>query len=543
MIKKTTQLFDDAYSIKAQTKTKTGTEISGYAQQVNAGFANSDLIRQAGTRKAGIEVRQKVGEHVQASYRFDRQRATDPDNTAGVFVTSPRENKSHTAQVKAEYGQYLGVAEFRNQNADPYTAAERSLTTALDDVQFGNAAAGKLGYKVYPELMPYAKVQTSWGGTNEPNHQFGGGVEATVLKGKGTVRVEELAGTIGDSTLLGFDVKTSETASVYTSLRTGPDPQGDGRAMSTTIGSSQQLNSKSRFYTERELASYRQGERQSNILGYDTKLNDQWGVGVSFERAHIYDITEINSHRNAAAAEVSYLEKDFLKIISRYELRYDGQSEDRIHWFFRDTIDWKINQDYSFAARFNRSDTNHFSDSAFVTDGSFTELNVGLAYRPVRHNRLNVLTRYTWLNEIGAKSQFDTPDIFGIDAEESAHIFGVEFGFEALPPFLGLVEKFAYRRTSLEAEGDRFYIGNFLWANRLNFHIIRKWDLALEYRMLWDVELLEAMKHGALIELDREIKDYIRFGIGYNFTDFDDDLRSLNDFSAHGFFTRVSGKF
>ena len=61
--------------------------------------------------------------------------------------------------------------------------------------------------------------------------------------------------------------------------------------------------------------------------------------------------------------------------------------------------------------------------------------------------------------------------------------------------------------------------------------------------MLWDVELLEAMKHGALIELDREIKDYIRFGIGYNFTDFDDDLRSLNDFSAHGFFTRVSGKF
>ena len=54
---------------------------------------------------------------------------------------------------------------------------------------------------------------------------------------------------------------------------------------------------------------------------------------------------------------------------------------------------------------------------------------------------------------------------------------------------------------------------------------------------------MDAMKHGALIEIDREIAEYMRFGVGYNFTDFDDDLRSLNDFSANGFFTRVSGKF
>ncbi|MBI4368244.1 MAG: hypothetical protein HY588_02510, partial [Candidatus Omnitrophica bacterium] len=115
--------------------------------------------------------------------------------------------------------------------------------------------------------------------------------------------------------------------------------------------------------------------------------------------------------------------------------------------------------------------------------------------------------------------------------------------YEVLPPFLGLVEKFAYRRSSIGAEGDNFYIGNFLWINRFNFHVVRKWDLALEYRMLWDTELLEAMKHGVLVELDREILEYIRFGVGYNFTDFDDDLRSLNDFSAQGFFTRISGKF
>ena len=543
VIKKTTQLFDDAYLIKAETKLKTRTEVSGYAQQINAGFANADLIRQAGTRKAGIEIRQKAGEHVQMSYRFDRQKATDPDNTANLFVTSPEEQKVHTAQVKMDYDKYLAIAEYRSQRADTYSERDRAMTNALDDVAFGNALALKAGYRVYPDLMPYAKAQTSFGGKREPNHQFGAGVEATVLKGKGTVYIEEMAGTIGDSTQLGFNVRTSDTANVYSSLRTGPDPEGQGRELSTTIGSSSQVNSKSRFYSEREVSSFRTGERLSNILGYDTKLNERWSTGVSFERGFIRDITEINSHRNAGALEVSYVDRDILKIVSRYELRYEGALEDRIQWLFRDTVDWKLSEDYRFSARLNRSDTNHFSASAFRTDASFTEFNMGLAYRPVRHNRLNVLTRYTWLEDVGAESQFNTPDIFGIETEETAHIFGLEFGYDLLPSLLGLVEKAAYRRSSITAEGDSFYIGHFLWVHRFNFHVVRKWDLALEYRMLWDLELLDSMKHGALVELDREIMNYIRFGVGYNFTDFDDDLRTLNDFSAHGIFTRVSGKF
>ena len=542
-VKKANQLFDDALLIKAETKAKTGTEFSGYAQQIEPGFSNTDSIRQAGTRKAGVEVRQKAGEFVQLSYRFDVQKATDEENKSDVFVTSPEESKTQTVQAKADYDQYLAIAEYRNQTVDLYGPAQRDLNTALDDIQFANAVAGKFGYRVYPDLMPYAKAQTTWGGTGAPNHQFGGGVEAKVLKGKGTVRLEELAGRIGDSTQLSFDVQTTETNRVYTNFRTGPDAEGLGRRLSTTIGSSSQINAKSRFYSERELSTYRTGERMANIMGYDTKLTDKWGAGLSFERSHLYDIKEVNTNRNAGALEISYLDKEFLKMISRYELRYDGMGEDRIHWLFRDTIDWKINPDYSAALRFNRSDTHQATAHAFVTDGSFTELNAGLAYRPVRHNRLNVLTRYTWLEDISPKAQFDTPDIFGIPIKERAHIFGLEFGLEALPPWLGLVEKLAYRRSTLEAEGEAFDMSHFLWANRLNFHVARKWDLALEYRLLWDFELLEAMKHGALVELDREIMDYIRFGIGYNFTDFEDDLRSLNDFSAHGFFTRVSGKF
>lgn len=540
-IKKANRLFDDAYLIKAQTKLKTHTEVSGYVQEVNPGFSNADLIRQAGTRKTGIEVRQDAGEHVELRYRFDTQKSTDPENRSGVFVTSPEESRTHSAQIKAGYDNYVVTAEYRNQNADIYPLSTRSLTTALDDVQFKNAGSVKAGYQVTEDVMPYVKAQIAASGA--ANHQFGGGVEAKVMEGKGMVRLEEMVGNIGDTTKLSFEVPTSETNKVYTTLSTGPSVDGRDRVMTTTIGSSTQLNSKSRFYSERDYSTYRGGEREASVIGYDTRLGDRWGMGSSFERSQLRDITEVNSHRNSAAAELSYVDRDVLKWISRYELRFDNGSEDRIHWLFRDTLDWKLSDVVRFSARFNRSDTNRFTEESFRTDAAFTELNLGLAYRPVQDNRFNALTRYTWLSEKGAQKQFDTPDMFGIEVDESAHIFAVEFGYAALPPYVDMVQKVAYRRTSLEAEGDTFYVGNLLWVNRFNFHVIRKWDFIFEYRMLWGFELLEDLKQGVLLELDREILDYVRLGVGYNFTHFDDELRFLNDYSRHGLLTRVSGKF
>jgi hypothetical protein len=61
--------------------------------------------------------------------------------------------------------------------------------------------------------------------------------------------------------------------------------------------------------------------------------------------------------------------------------------------------------------------------------------------------------------------------------------------------------------------------------------------------MLWQFDALETLRHGALFEIDRELYDYVRLGAGYNFTDFDDDLRKTNDYNSHGPFVRLTGKF
>ena len=67
--------------------------------------------------------------------------------------------------------------------------------------------------------------------------------------------------------------------------------------------------------------------------------------------------------------------------------------------------------------------------------------------------------------------------------------------------------------------------------------------LRFEYRALWQFDAARTLRHGALVEVDRELYDYVRLGAGYNFTDFDDDLIRENDFDTHGPFVRLTGKF
>ena len=45
---------------------------------------------------------------------------------------------------------------------------------------------------------------------------------------------------------------------------------------------------------------------------------------------------------------------------------------------------------------------------------------------------------------------------------------------------------------------------------------------------------------GALTGLSRYIGDHLKIGLGYNFTDFSDDLTDLN-YESHGFFLNLNG--
>ena len=67
-------------------------------------------------------------------------------------------------------------------------------------------------------------------------------------------------------------------------------------------------------------------------------------------------------------------------------------------------------------------------------------------------------------------------------------------------------------------------------------------DIGAEYRILVQ-KLADDRKDGYLVEGMYHIQKYLTLGLGYNFTDFSDDLTSRNDYSVKGFFIRIIGKF
>lgn len=545
-IEKSTQLFDGAWLVKGESKPLKGTDISGYVQKLSRGFSNADLISQKADHKYGVELRQKLGEDLGATYRLDQIKESH-DQRFPVL-------QNQIAQLKYDNSKYLGILEYRNEKADVTSQTMRGLEHVFDRQEYENGFGAKLGYHLDNGWTPYVKGQATNGG--KPNNQIGGGLEA-VIAGKGTLRVEEMVGNLGDSTLIGFERQVDEKTNVYSNIRTSPNLDGLGEGISTTIGSSYNVNEESRFHSEREVSSYARGEKAGDLAGYDIALTDKWNLGISGERSRIRDLkdeTEIKDHpdvqndylnveRNAGALEIGYLDKELLKLISRFELRLDRGDVNRNQWLTSNSLEWKLNSDYRFLAKVNKSMTIRTSDEGNL-DGDFLEMNVGLAYRPVQHNKLNVLTRYTWLQDVGVPGQFNNSDHSGVEVDEASHIFGVE-GVYDFSRYLGYAQKFGYKMGTLESsvDGNQLNLGTFLTVSRLNFHITRKWDLAVEYRVRMDHRLVDAMQNGFLFEIDRELLEYMRFGVGYNFTDFSDDLRQSNSYNSHGFFSRVSGKF
>ncbi len=543
-VKKSSELIDGAWSIRAESQPIKGTQISGYAQQLNQGFSNADSISQKGAAKAGLELRQQLAKNTTASYRYDRIHEGELAATPSTAV--------HALQTKYDDGKYLGIAEYRHSEFDISPGeSKRGFEPVFEREEFNNGFGTKLGYRLENGWLPYFKGQVTEGG--KPNHQIGGGIEASILN-KGTLRYEQMVGSLGESATLAFDRQVDERTSVYNQIKTGQGADDLGRGISTTIGSSYQVNGDSRLYTERESSTYERGAKTGDIAGYDIRLSDKWNFDISGERSRIRDFkdeTGIKDHpdvaqgfynveRTAGAIELSYLDPELLKIINRLESRFDRGNLRRRQWVSSHSAEWKINPDYTFSARANKSITRRTSGGG-NDDGDFIELNTGVAYRPVSHNRLGILTRYTWLRDIGLIGQFETDDHVGIQADEASQIFGIEGAYD-LTSWLGLVQKFGYKMGQLRTYSlpEWVTIGTYLSVTRLNFHITRKWDIAAEYRIRLDHRALDTSQQGLLFEIDREFYNYVRLGMGYNFTDFSDDLRQSNSYDHHGWFTRIT---
>jgi hypothetical protein len=100
---------------------------------------------------------------------------------------------------------------------------------------------------------------------------------------------------------------------------------------------------------------------------------------------------------------------DRLKIASALEYRVDdtehpdaGTSK-RTTWLLKKSLRYQLSPDWRMIGKFNYAQSE--SSLGAVYDGNYTEAVLGYAYRPVRHDRLNALLKYTYFYNLPAADQ------------------------------------------------------------------------------------------------------------------------------------------
>lgn len=540
---------ENAFLIKAESKPLENLETSGYIQGVDPGFSNDHLGSQEGLRKYGFANRLKLTDDFYLRHRYDVsdiENELQPTQLLGFSVPYER-LRTHSLQAVFDNHEWLAEAEYRNQVIDipdiVYTP------TFLSEIPFRDGIAAKLGYHFNDKLLPYLRGQVGF--NDKENHQIGVGVRYQITQSIFGF-IEQMFGNIGDSTKFGFEKYKDNTRS-YASLKMLDFGNGV-QNFATTIGSSHSLSDRSRIYSEKEYSSYGgQQNGYADIIGYDKQINDHWGFEAKGERRHLDQAStrlfDQQAERslgrtttfNTISGAVSYRNGKKLRARTALEFRRDQDAPDLSQWLTQNNIEYHINEDLSFLGKLN------YGRSRFLnpdnTSAAFGEFSTGFAYRPVDNDKLNALTRYTMLRNFGSDIQYQNALFQGITADETDHILAVDLAYD-WHRYLGTVEKFAYKHSTLNPNvTNEIILHHLLLLHRFNVHVTKKWDLGLEYRVLWQFDAAQTLKHGALTEVDRELYDYVRLGVGYNFTDFDDDLRHSNNFRSHGPFVRMTGKF
>ncbi len=270
---------------------------------------------------------------------------------------------------------------------------------------------------------------------------------------------------------------------------------------------------------------------------------ERWNLGASAELGTLRDSrTGAETDRNAAGIRLGY-GLDTMQFSSAIEYRRDDAEQldttltERTVWLFRNKFKFQLTPNWRVVGKLNHL----VSDSSLgeFHDGGYTEAVVGYAYRPVRHNRLSVLAKYTYFYNIPTTDQVGSQTT-AAEFIQKSHIAAFDLSYDVTADW-SIGGKYAYRlgQVSLDREQREFFDnGAQLVVLRTDWRFLKGWESMAEVRML-DLPDVSQRRGGALVAIYRYFGKHLKVGAGYNFTDFSDDLTDLSYDHQGAFFNLI----
>jgi len=388
-------------------------------------------------------------------------------------------------------------------------------------------------------------VQTT--GNREENGRIGAGGSYR-MSDRFKVDGEVSGGDLGTGGRIGTEYLYSDRTTLYLNYALENERSDNGlRARKGNMASgfrTRYSDSASVYLEER----YAHGDVPTGLMhaaGVELAPIDHLNLGANLDFGTLKDHqTGADIKRKAAGVNVGY-GFDTLKIASGLEYRVDDSEQPdtkiarRTTWLLKNSLKYQLSQDWRLIGKYNFSKSESSQGQFF--DGNYTEAVLGCAYRPVNHDRLNALLKYTYFFNLPAAEQESAVNS-GSDIIQRSHIGSLDVIYDLTPRWT-VGGKYAYRHgeASLDRVNQEYFASRaHLYVLRADWHFIYSWDALVEGRML---ELPDAQdqRSGVLVALYRHLGKHIKLGVGYNFTDFSDDLTDQS-YDHQGLFINLIGK-
>ncbi len=386
-------------------------------------------------------------------------------------------------------------------------------------------------------------IRTS--GNREDNNRFGGG-GSWRLTDRFNLTGEVSGGNLGPGGRIGTEYLYSDRTTIYNNYTLENERTDNGlRARKGNLASgfrTRYSDSASIFLEER----YTHGDVPTGLThatGIDLAPTDRLNLGANIDFGTLTDRqTAQKLERFALGVNAGY-GFDSLKITSALEYlienteQLDTNFTKRTTWLFKNSLKYQLSENWRIVGKFNYA----VSESSLgdFYDGDYTEAVLGYAYRPVQNDRLNALFKYTYFYNLPTADQVAGTATGVI---QRSHIGSVDVIYDLTPRWT-VGGKYAYRygQVAQDRENPEFFDSRaHLYVLRADWHFLHRWDALFEMRWL-NLPDAQDNRSGALVGLYRHLGNHMKVGVGYNFSDFSDDLTQL-DYRTQGLFINVIGK-
>jgi flagellar motor protein MotB len=422
----------------------------------------------------------------------------------------------------------------------PLTQEQGQRTDAVAQVKFDPSDA----------WSAYAFVQdtVAASGGRRDNGRVGAGGSYRFTK-RFRIEGEASDGELGPGAKVGTSFLYSERTNLYLNYSLENERMDNGQLLrgsqgNLVSGAKTRLSDSSSVYVEERYQNGGYLTGLTHATGVTLTASERWNLISSAEFGRLRDSqTGADTDRKAAGVRVGY-GFDKMQFSSGIEYRRDNAQQldlthiERSMWLFRNNFKVQLTPDWRLIGKLDHS----ISDSSLgdFYGGGYTEGVIGYAYRPVRNDRLNALVKYTYFYNVPTTDQLGFQNTASEFLQKS-HIAALDLTYD-LTANWSIGSKYAYRlgQESLDRVHPNFFDNPArLAVLRLDWRFLRQWDCLAEVRTL-GLPNASQRRRGVLTAIYHHIGKNLKAGVGYNFTDFSDDLTDLK-YNHEGIFLNLIG--